>query len=293
LPEYVADLITESELEAGFSARWLGITAPGRLIPTFPGRFSHLPPRLQPAEEINWLRSPFARDTHRTALLNCAQAALYAEVWNGAAKNRDGNMILLRVGHWLQAALFCHGSLLQGSNNLAGALDHLYIPVDQENAGAEGSNHSHAEQAVSPPVALDCQSALSENSLAGADHDYRTYRALWEAAGNGEEEARRVWHRQVHRLASLLAGLSAFEDPDILLVDGPITGARDLLLKPLHEKLRALLEQRERPCPTLVTTATGAYGASVGAARFAMLHARPPHGGRPGKPAKQSAPVEH
>jgi glucokinase len=96
--------------------------------------------------------------------------------------------------------------------------------------------------------------------------------AIFQAALNGDESARRVLDCALQYLTASVVSLLHIFDPEVLIVGGNIAMAGEQLLAPLRAAVRQHTQRMlGREVPIVLQTATG-YGGVLGAAGLVFLH---------------------
>jgi glucokinase len=108
----------------------------------------------------------------------------------------------------------------------------------------------------------------------GRDGQTPSTEAIFQAAFNGDESARRVLDRSLKYLTAAVVSLLHIFDPEVLIVGGNIAVAGEPLLAPLRS---AVAQQTRRmlgrEVPIVLQTVTG-YGGVLGAAGLVFLQQR-------------------
>ena len=204
---------------------------------------------------------------------NDARTALVAEVLWGAARGRR-NVVLLTLGTGVGGAAMADGVILHGATGIAGHFGHMV--VDQNGGLCICGNHGCLEtrfssRAIEADYFAHMHRAATTTLLAGDQGQPPNTEAIFQAAVNGDESARRVIDRALPYLASAVASLLNVFDPEVLIVGGNVAMAGEPLLAPLR---KAVAQQTHRmmgrEVPIVVQTATG-YGGVRGAAGLIFL----------------------
>lgn len=236
----------------------VGIGAPGLVAPDG-SSIVWMQGRLDGLQGLVWsehlgLASP-------VALINDAQAALLAEAWIGAARDRR-NVVLLTIGTGVGGAVLVDGRLLLGQAGRAGHLGHISLDADgpPDIVGTPGS----LEDAIG-----DC--TISRRS----GGRFTTTEELVSASQAGDPEAQAIWLRSVRRLACGIVSLINVLDPEVIVLGGGITRSGPALFQPLARFLDRL-EWRPLGKPTpIVPAALGEFAGAFGAARHALTRETP------------------
>ncbi len=216
------------------------------------------------ATHLSWREAPVCvrlrvRWAVPVVVENDAACALVAEQVHGAARGID-DVVLVTVGTGIGGAISIGGSLVRGSQGMAGEFGHTQVV----------------------PQGLPCECGLlgcweqyaSGNALvrlvarARPDLDEGTLVTL--AAREGDGAARQAFASVGDWLGVGIAGVVAGLDPQVVLVGGGVSEVGDLLLRPARAALRrSLYAGRYRAVPELLPTACGPDAGAVGAAVLA------------------------
>ena len=126
-PARVKARVLEFEESRGAAAEWLGVAAPG-VARADGSAIRWMRGRLAEVQGLDWGKYLNRR---RVPVVNDAQAALLAEVWQGAGRGMS-NAILLTLGTGVGGAAMVDGRLLRGHLGRAGHLGHICLDIDGE-----------------------------------------------------------------------------------------------------------------------------------------------------------------
>ncbi len=204
---------------------------------------------------------------------NDARTALVAEVLWGAGRGRR-NLVLLTLGTGVGGAAMVDGVILHGATGAAGHFGHMTADVRGglcmcgnqgcletlfSSRAIEADYFAHIHRAV--PVSL---------SLDGEGKPPCT-EAIFQAAADGDEGARRVLDRAMEYLAASVVSLLHIFDPEILILGGNIAASGDQLLAPLASMVASRSHRLlGREVPIVLQSAVG-YGGVLGAAGLIFL----------------------
>lgn len=198
----------------------IGLAAPGLAAPN--GRsISFMPERLPGLEKLDWqkhFRVPFS-----VPVLNDAHAALFGEVWRGAARGCS-NVVLLTLGTGVGGAAIVDGHPLRGRIGRAGHFGHISLDPEglPDITGTPGS----------------LEDAIGDSTVrARSGGRFCSTRDLVAAARKGDVEARKIWLSSVRALAAGITSLVNALDPEVVILGGGITQADAALFEPLREFL--------------------------------------------------------
>ena len=241
------------ELQAGLQAELpIGICTPG--LPSEDHRWvANLPGRLAGLEKLYW--AEYLEEPH-TFVVNDAQAAMLAEYHFGVGRGKK-HVILLTLGTGVGGAIVTNGQLYQGHLNRAGHLGHF----SQHPFGAAGIVHlpGTLEMAIGNATVAERSKGRFEQT-----------EALVKAYQQGDSWATLVWLESIRALALGLSSLINVLSPEMVILSGGITQARESLFGPL-KKFMGLYEWKPGGTPIPIVPAQfEAQAGAVGAARFAL-----------------------
>jgi glucokinase len=209
------------------------------------------------AENIGWhdalLRDLVERRTGLPVSLgHDVRACGQAEIRLGAARGaRDA--VILPIGTGIAAAMLVQGRLLATANGV-GEIGHMDVGHQEQCAcGGHG-----------------CLEAVASAAAIARRYATRTGRDVTGAADvaklvhGGDPDATKVWNEAIGSLATALAAYTTLMAPEVVAIGGGLSGAGDLLLRPLDDRLTARLTFQRRP--RLVAAALGDEAGCVGAA---------------------------
>jgi glucokinase len=233
---------------------YVGVAAPGLASPD--GLcITSLPNRLPGLEQLNWQQ--WLELPGPVPVFNDAQAALLAEVWNGAAKGAS-NVILLTLGTGVGGAVMVDGRILRGHIGRAGHLGHVSLDPDG------------IRDIVNTPGSLE--DAMGEHNVASRTKgQFPSTRELVRAFKQGSVEAAGFWLPAVRSLAAAIAGFINVLDPEMIVIGGGIADADDALFEPLARELDEFEWRPGSARVRVIKAALGPKAGAIGAAYGAML----------------------
>ena len=198
----------------------VGLAAPGLAAPDNRS-IAYMPGRLPGLEGLDWQEHFGLSST--VPVINDAHAALFGEVWRGAARGCR-NVALLTLGTGVGGAAIIDGHPLRGRIGRAGHFGHLSL-------NPEGS-----ADITGTPGSLE--DAIGESTLAlRSAGRFASTRKLVFAARRGDREAKRIWLSSIRSLAAGLTSLINALDPEVIILGGGITRAGAALFAPLRKYL--------------------------------------------------------
>jgi glucokinase len=198
-------------------AAFIGLAAPG-LSATDHRSIAFMPERLPGLENLDW-QQHFGVSS-AVPVLNDAHAALFGEVWRGAARG-CGNVVLLTLGTGVGGAAIVDGHALRGRIGRAGHFGH--ISLNPEGVGDITGTPGSLEDAIGDSTVQ-----------ARSSGRFSSTRELVDAARRRDPEASKVWLTSVRALAAGISSLINALDPEVVILGGGITQAGAALFRPLQ-----------------------------------------------------------
>jgi glucokinase len=190
------------------------------------------------------------------ALDNDGNAAAIAE-WKIGAGRGASHMIMLTLGTGVGGGLILDGKPYRGWVGAGAEIGHMVLEYGGEPCGGNCTGHGHFEQ-VSSGRAADRKAV----ELLGPG---ATGRELAGAAREGNEEALEAVREIGRKLGAALGSLVNIFNPEVIVIGGGFSQARDLFLEPALEtmKVEALPPGRDlvRVVPALLGPDAGLVGA--------------------------------
>jgi glucokinase len=190
------------------------------------------------------------------ALDNDGNAAAIAE-WKIGAGRGASHMIMLTLGTGVGGGLILDGKPYRGWVGAGAEIGHMVLEYGGEPCGGNCTGHGHFEQ-VSSGRAADRKAV----ELLGPD---ATGRELVGAARQGNQEALEAVREIGRKLGAALGSLVNIFNPELIVIGGGFSQARDLFLEPALEtmKVEALPPGRDlvRVVPALLGPDAGLVGA--------------------------------
>jgi glucokinase len=190
------------------------------------------------------------------ALDNDGNAAAIAE-WKIGAGRGASHMIMLTLGTGVGGGLILDGKPYRGWVGAGAEIGHMVLEYGGVPCGGNCTGHGHFEQ-VSSGRAADRKAV----ELLGPD---ATGRELVGAAREGNQEALEAVREIGRKLGAALGSLVNIFNPELIVIGGGFSQARDLFLEPALEtmKVEALPPGRDlvRVVPALLGPDAGLVGA--------------------------------
>jgi glucokinase len=191
------------------------------------------------------------------ALDNDANAAAIAE-WKVGAGRGSTHMIMLTLGTGVGGGLILDGKPYRGFVGAGAEIGHMVLEYGGEPCSGNCNGHGHLEQVASGGAADRAAKRILGPGMTG--------RELVGAAREGNEEAREAIGEIGRKLGAAIGSLVNIFDPQLVVLGGGFSQARDLFLEPALEAMReeALPPGRDlvRVVPALLGPDAGLVGAA-------------------------------
>ncbi len=260
LVELIEVLLASPKLQ-GRNIRGIGVGVPGITL--------HQQGIVAWAPSLNWRDYPLrAKLTKRFSppiiVDNDVNLAALGELWFGAGQNTQ-NMVLIAVGAGIGAGIIIDGALYRGSHEAAGEIGYLmpgreFLGKRYEEFGAlEGlaSGTGIAERARQVLSGQRDPAALA-NLTAEDVFDAARHSATWACA---------VIDETVDYLAIMISSISAYFDPELIVLGGSMARSADLLIEPIARRIEGTM-----PVPLPVVASELGHRATVLGAITNVLH---------------------
>ncbi|MCF6342362.1 MAG: ROK family protein [Bacteroidales bacterium] len=214
----------------------VGIDIPGLVDPEKGANYTYLVLENESLGDI--LRRKFGKPVF---LINDTQAQTLAELWFGKAKNKK-HVLVLHLGQGLGSGMVLNGKLYYGSRGFSGEFSH--IPVVENgllcHCGKHGCLETIAsgmalERLVISGLAKGGQSVISKK--VGAHPELALTTIIIEAALQGDQFAIDMITEMGLQLGKGIAMLAQVLNPEMIILGGKLTQARQLLTIPLEHAL--------------------------------------------------------
>ncbi|RKP51445.1 ROK family protein [Cohnella endophytica] len=208
------------------------------------------------APALNWKHVPFRDEMQRyfnkpVFVDNDVNCAALGERWVGSAKDTS-DFIVVAIGTGVGSAIMANGSLVKGSNHMAGEV--AYLVVEQDEVGREDNVFG--------------QFGMFEKKISGmalAQHGDSPH-SLFEQYVRGDEESVTIIHRFVADLSMGIANMVSLLNPQKVILCGGVSQSLFPVLELIRSKVASLT-----PIPTTIElTVIGEEAGAVGAVALAF-----------------------
>ena len=191
------------------------------------------------------------------SLDNDGNAAAIAE-WKAGAGRGASDMIMLTLGTGVGGGLILGGKPYRGSIGAGAEIGHMVLEFGGEPCVGNCTGHGHLEQVASGGAADRLAAKILGPGMTG--------RELVGAAREGNGEALEAIEGIGRRLGAAMGSLVNIFNPEVIVLGGGFSQARDLFLEPALESMRveALPPGRDlvRVVPALLGPDAGLVGAA-------------------------------
>lgn len=201
------------------------------------------------------------------ALINDANAAAVGEVWMGGEGSVTGNSIFVTLGTGVGGGIIIDGKIVGGDHGCGGEIGHIPVMAPSERVCGCG-NVNCLECYASATGIIKNANELAEK--AGEERRFTKGEEIFEEVKQSGATATAARDMTVDYLARALAGIMATVDPSEVIVGGGLSGAGDLLMVPLAERLERYVFPPMRSCYTLRRATLGNEAGILGAAYQAL-----------------------
>ncbi len=191
---------------------------------------------------------------------NDAKLAALAERWRGVGAGEE-NLAVILAGERLGSGIIEAGRLLHGASGGTGAMGALDL--------VEGVGN---EDGIAKLARLWGSAALKDGhngrirELVGPDTNRASARLVFEAADAGDPVAAEILDRIARRMARVLALVSSFFDPRLIVIGGAVAASATALLPVMRQELERYVAEP----PRIAVSDLGKMLVPTGAVRLAL-----------------------
>ena len=199
---------------------------------------------------------------------NDANLGALAEHWWGIGKGID-DLIYIKLGMGIGAGYILGGDIYRGSNGIAGEMSHLSINSKGRQCGC-GLKGCLATYLAS--WALEERAFLLKEKYPSSiiGQEYPNIRRIEQAALDGDELALRIVEESTEHLSVAITSLINLFNPTMIIIGGSLTRLRDILIRPIQEKInKTNLVSSVAPTKIAITN-LGNKATAIGAATLAL-----------------------
>ncbi|MBQ9262608.1 MAG: ROK family protein [Clostridia bacterium] len=201
---------------------------------------------------------------------NDATVAGLAESYAGVSKGCQSS-VFITLGTGVGAGITINGKPWSGAHGVGSELGHMTLVVDGVpcTCGNDGCVERYCSATAIIRMARQACLGYPESmimALAGNDPDKIDARIVIEAAKAGDNTAVQVFDRFAKYLAITINNVTAFLDPEMIVLGGGVSKAGQFLLDHVRAKLPRYLMYKNLPSPKLELARLGNEAGIIGAA---------------------------
>ena len=224
-----------------------------------------------------WENAPLGERMRRSFSLpvfvaNDARCATLGEYRFGTGKGTQ-NFVLLTLGTGIGGGIVSGGVLLVGNRAGAGEIGHHQIrPTDGFicGCGKTGCFEAQASGTGLLRHAVAIGASFPRSTLLSKSPDKLGSKAIRRAAQAGDGHALAAWRNFTGDLATGLANVIAFVNPEMIALGGGVSSAGDFMLQAVRPRVEELTTMVPRGSTKLVIAKLGNDAGQVGAASVAF-----------------------
>ncbi len=249
----------------------IGVATPGTM--DIPAGIILDPPNLRPWQNVPVRQHIFDTFQIPTAFQNDANAAAYGEYWIGAGQEVK-SMVLFTLGTGVGGGIIIDDKVLEGRHSHGGEVGHMKIDSSQPRqcgCGRWGCLEAYASATAVVKRAREALGATNRSRLGNLlnGNEELSARAIFVAADEGDELARKIVDETAWYLAVGAMNMMHIIDPDAVVFAGGMTAAGE----PFLAKIKKHINELAFPVPaarTLIRYAQlGSDAGMIGAAACA------------------------
>ncbi|HET7814287.1 MAG TPA: ROK family protein [Candidatus Baltobacteraceae bacterium] len=252
----------------GANLAGIGVGSPGNIDP-------HSGDVLQ-SQNFLWEDVPFGKRLREAFdvpifVANDARCATLAEFTYGAGRNTK-NFALLTLGTGIGGGIILDGEMLIGNRAGAGEFGHHQIRATDGfvcGCGKRGCFEAQASATGLVRHARALEPHYRGSSLLDGD-ERSVSRNIVRAVQAGDPHAAAAWEAYTADLASGLANIISFVNPEVIAIGGGVSNAGDFLLDAVRDRVEQLNVTVPHGTTKLLAARLGNDAGAIGAATFAF-----------------------
>ena len=201
-------------------------------------------------------------------IANDARCATLGEYTYGIGRGTK-HFVLLTLGTGIGGGIVSEGVLLLGNSAGAGEFGHHQIrPTDGFvcNCGKVGCFEAQASGTGLIRHAFALTPSFPKSRLLDKDRDKLGSKAIRKAAQSGDPHAAAAWKNFTHDLATGLANVIAFVNPELIALGGGVSSAADFMLDSVRARVDELTTMVPRGTTRIAVAKLGNDAGAIGAA---------------------------
>lgn len=201
---------------------------------------------------------------------NDATVAGYAESIAGVSKDCQSS-VFITLGTGVGAGIVINGKPWSGAHGVGSELGHMTLVADGVpcTCGNDGCVERYTSATAIIRMAKQHCQAYPESEIlkrAGGDPERINAKTVIDAAKVGDKVALQVFDRYSRYLAMTINNITAFLDPEMVVLGGGVSHAGQFLLDAVEEKLPRFLMYKTLPSPRITLAKLGNEAGIIGAA---------------------------
>ncbi len=206
---------------------------------------------------------------------NDATVAGLAEAFSGVSRSCSSS-VFITLGTGVGAGIILNGKPWSGAHGVGSELGHMTLLADGVpcTCGNNGCVERYCSATALARMGRQAAMAYPDsriNSIAGSV-DNIDARAVIDAAREGDRVASRVFDRYATYLAMTINNITAFLDPEMVVLGGGVSHAGSFLLEAVRGQLPRFLLYKSLPSPKVELAQLGNEAGMIGAAALARVH---------------------
>jgi predicted NBD/HSP70 family sugar kinase len=208
-----------------------------------PGVTLHQEGVVKWANSLNWRDFPLKKRLSERYSLpitvdNDVNLAALGELWFGAGQNCQ-NMITITIGWGIGAGIIIDGSLYRGSREASGEIGDM-LP-GREFLGRSFNDFGALESVASGKGIAEQAREILKDRRTPQELENLTAEDVFDAARLGQKWAIHLIDKTIDYLAIMVANLSVYFDPDLIVIGGGVSRSADLLIEPILNRIQGTI----------------------------------------------------
>ena len=224
---------------------------------------------------IHWSNVPFRAEFQKhidkpVFIDNDATVAGLAESVAGVSAGSDSS-VFLTLGTGVGGGIVINGKVWNGAHGVGSELGHMTLVVDGVpcTCGNDGCVERYCSATALIRMAKQSCLAYPESmimTLADNDPEKISAKTVIDAAKAGDPTAKRIFDRYAKYLAITINNVTAFMDPEMIVLGGGVSRAGEFLLDAVVNQLPRYLMYKTLPSPKICLAKLGNEAGIIGAA---------------------------
>ena len=201
---------------------------------------------------------------------NDATVAGFAESVAGVSKNCQSS-VFITLGTGVGAGIVINGKTWSGAHGVGSELGHMTLVADGVpcTCGNDGCVERYTSATAIIRMAKQHCQAYPESEImrrCGGDPEKINAKTVIDCAKMGDKVAMQVFDRYARYLAMTINNITAFLDPEMIVLGGGVSHAGQFLLDAVEERLPRFLMYKTLPSPKITLAELGNEAGIIGAA---------------------------